>query len=607
MRLGIRFLTQRQFAAAAQFPASRQLACAKILAVALILTITSSCNVESVSTRSSELPQAALSPAKADDLLAVDCRLPGQIHHLGQQVVYISRPRMIKTTSGVCAIRGGDYIAYDRANYQTARKYWLEEARQGDSEAQNHLGEIYEKGLGTEPDYGAAAEWYRKAAEQGYAPAQTNLGRLYESGRGVPQDMSKALHWYRQASGITQLDPNPALSPPTGKIAGANTPESPGPAIEMIEPLVPETRGIVLIPSQRDLSERLIVGRIRAPAGLLVLTVNDRDTQLEANGMFRTRVPVQESGSKVKIVAIDKSGRRAVREFMLQPGESEIPRTSFGSYNALVIGNNNYNFLSSLQTARSDAESVGEILRTKYGFKVTTLYDANRYQILAALNDLRKSLKDDDNLLIYYAGHGDLDKVNDRGYWLPVDAEPESTANWISNVQLTDILNIMSVRHILVVADSCYSGTLTRSVLTQLRPGQTDAARTTYYRTIIKKRSRTALTSGGLEPVLDAGSKGHSVFANALMDSLKTNQGMLEGQRLYLDMAARVTQAAYDRRFEQLPQYAPIKFTGHEAGDFFFVPLTTQAGDVHEMNVAAAPAAADQVSAAYIGQAQDPP
>jgi hypothetical protein len=104
---------------------------------------------------------------------------------------------------------------------------------------------------------------------------------------------------------------------------------------------------------------------------------------------------------------------------------------------------------------------------------------------------------------------------------------------------------------------------------------------------VLKQRSRTALTSGGLAPVLDAGRGGHSVFANAFIDSLRSSEyGVLEGQRLFLDVVARVTQAAYDRRFEQVPQYAPIKFSGHEAGDFFFVPATARGGDWPAVDVA---------------------
>jgi hypothetical protein len=318
----------------------------------------------------------------------------------------------------------------------------------------------------------------------------------------------------------------------------------------------------------------------------VALTVNDQDTSTDANGMFRAHVPVSESGSLVTIVAVDTAGQRGVRKFNIKPAEAAPPPANFGHYHALVIGNDKYTFLPSLQTARADAQSVAKVLREKYGFEVTTLFDANRYQIMTTLNKLRQTLNEDDNLLIYYAGHGELDKVNDEGYWLPVDAERDSTANWLSNEALTNTLNIMSVRHILVVADSCYSGTLTRSVATQLSTGQTDQARITYIRTVLKKRSRTALTSGGLQPVLDAGGEGHSVFANAFIDSLRSSkEGMLEGQRLFLEVAERVTQAAYDRRFEQVPQYAPIKSTRHEAGDFFFVPTTTAAGDLRAVDL----------------------
>jgi uncharacterized caspase-like protein len=249
-----------------------------------------------------------------------------------------------------------------------------------------------------------------------------------------------------------------------------------------------------------------------------------------------------------------------------------IPPIDFGSYHALVIGNDAYQKLPRLDTAVEDAKAVGGMLREKYGFQVTELHDANRYQILSALNDLRGRLTEKDNLLIYYAGHGELDKVNMRGHWLPVDAEPESTANWIPNTSLTDILNAMNARHILVVADSCYSGSLTRSTLARLESGMTEEARTAWQKKMAEGRSRMALTSGGLAPVLDSGGGTHSVFARAFLDVLRRNQEVLEGQRLFSEISAIVTWAAEAQQFDQLPQYAPIKFGGHESGDFFFVP-----------------------------------
>ena len=89
---------------------------------------------------------------------------------------------------------------------------------------------------------------------------------------------------------------------------------------------------------------------------------------------------------------------------------------------------------------------------------------------------------------------------------------------------------------------------------------------------MVGKRSRTALTSGGLAPVLDSGGGKNSIFAKALLDVLEAVDEPIEGQRLFHELSARVAWAAEAQRFEQLPQYAPIKFAGHESGDFFFVP-----------------------------------
>lgn len=88
----------------------------------------------------------------AEDLLVVDCLLPGQIRQLGRQASFMSARRPIRTTQADCQIRGGEYVAYDRANYQTALKVWLDAAMGGSAEAQNAVGEIYAKGLGIEPD-----------------------------------------------------------------------------------------------------------------------------------------------------------------------------------------------------------------------------------------------------------------------------------------------------------------------------------------------------------------------------------------------------------------------------------------------------------------------
>ncbi len=134
-------------------------------------------------------------------------------------------------------------------------------------------------------------------------------------------------------------------------------------------------------------------------------------------------------------------------------------------------------------------------------------------------------------------------------------------------------MNTMSVRHILVVADSCYSGAMTRSSLARLEPGVSSQKKSEWLKAMLKARSRTVLTSGGLKPVMDGGGGDHSVFARAFINSLKNNNDLLGGQVLYRNVSSGIVAIAAQYGIEQVPVYAPIRYAGHENGEFFFVPI----------------------------------
>jgi uncharacterized caspase-like protein len=253
-------------------------------------------------------------------------------------------------------------------------------------------------------------------------------------------------------------------------------------------------------------------------------------------------------------------------------GRALAASVDFGAYHALIIGNDDYRSLPDLGSPVNDATTLARLLERRYGFRTTVLLNADRYQILSALNALRETLTSKDNLLVYFAGHGEFDEMNQRSHWLPVDAERDSTANWIPTEAVTDILNIMRAKQVLLVVDSCYAGALTRSSMARLQTGMTAGEQLHWFRTMANKRSRTVLTSGGNAPVMDAGGGRHSVFAKALLEVLETNEEALDGQRLHREVAARVAYAAANLRFDQVPEYAPIRHAGHEAGEFFLIP-----------------------------------
>jgi len=237
----------------------------------------------------------------------------------------------------------------------------------------------------------------------------------------------------------------------------------------------------------------------------------------------------------------------------------------YGRYQALVIGNYTYKHLPKLETAEKDARVVHELLAREYGYQSVLLLNATRDELIRNLDRLRQELTERDNLLIYYAGHGHLDKLTGEGFWLPVDAEEDSQVEWIPLSTVTRMLLASTAKHAIVVADSCYSGTLTRDSGAHLATG---AGRAAELKRLSQKRARKALTSGGLEPVVDGGRNGHSVFAGAFLDALRGNREVIDGHQLYLALRRNVVLNA-----RQTPQYADIRFAGDEGGDFLFVPV----------------------------------
>jgi hypothetical protein len=93
-----------------------------------------------------------------------------------------------------------------------------------------------------------------------------------------------------------------------------------------------------------------------------------------------------------------------------------------------------------LTTPQLDVEKIGSILEGRYGFSVKVLLNASDVEVMHAINDLNSELDEDDNLLIYYAGHGSQMEMGDlqAGYWLPVNADPPPRdTHWISNESIT--------------------------------------------------------------------------------------------------------------------------------------------------------------------------
>jgi tetratricopeptide (TPR) repeat protein len=104
----------------------------------------------------------------------------------------------------------------------------------------------------------------------------------------------------------------------------------------------------------------------------------------------------------------------------------------------------------------------------------------------------------------------------------PGGARADDNSNWISADDITTNTRGIHARHVLIVSDSCYSGTIVRDAdVTLSAPTEHDR----YLAKMIEGKSRTLMASGGNEPVADGGGSGHSVFAKALLGGITQMDG----------------------------------------------------------------------------------
>lgn len=188
---------------------------------------------------------------------------------------------------------------------------------------------------------------------------------------------------------------------------------------------------------------------------------------------------------------------------------------------ALIIANNDYANLPDLKTGGADAAALSELLKPRYAFapgNVKLLLNADRRTILDALAEFRQRLTEDDRLLLYFAGHGQIDVVTEAGFRQPVDAEVGKRYTWIAHDDVRREIRGLPAKHVVLLAESCFSGSLTRGA-GEWREIPEDR----FFTEIDALVSRKVISSGGTEPVADAGSGGHSVFAYYLLKALREN------------------------------------------------------------------------------------
>jgi len=264
-------------------------------------------------------------------------------------------------------------------------------------------------------------------------------------------------------------------------------------------------------------------------------------------------------------------------------GPAKVDTSSFlrGKYRAVIIGNNQYidekGVWHDLKTAVRDAETIADLLSSQYGFEdISLLRDANRKQILDTFKKLSDRVEPDDNVLVYYAGHGYLEENQKRGYWIPADGRGYDSSTFIRNSTIRDEINIIGekTKHTLLISDSCFSGSLLRGGNRGPKPYELNDG---YYQKVGSKKSVQVLAAGGNEYVDDdyRGS-GHSPFTYFLINELRSNQNK------YVSLSEIATNVikAVANNVEQTPESGVLQGAGDELGEFVFAKLSIDENSV---------------------------
>jgi len=201
-----------------------------------------------------------------------------------------------------------------------------------------------------------------------------------------------------------------------------------------------------------------------------------------------------------------------------------------GRYLLFVIGIDQYEYWLDLHNAVSDARGVENLLTQQFGFEeaLPPLYNesATHENILRSFDRLRHLVRPEDNLLIFFAGHGHtrLDTIGDQvvesGYLIPVDGEGTGSHNWYSYLNINHFLDqasLLPIRHVTVILDACHSG----FGLGRAAGGARGADE--WAPALTAKVSRRVITSARRDQLaLDSGPvKEHSLFTGALIQGLQ--------------------------------------------------------------------------------------
>jgi hypothetical protein len=411
---------------------------------------------------------------------------------------------------------------------------------------------------------------------------QGKIGKTKIAALPTPSSQKDVPHEAPELTKLIQQRESTAPVSEKGKSASPLPSESAStksPSIVLVEKTLPKitiispdvTRSVKVVAKQSRIT---VVGIAESKIGITEVTVNGLQAELEESGNFSAEVPLKVGQNVIVVAAVDILNNKTTNQFTLNREGSKVAQVkkedsaleteiSSAKYHALFIAVQDYESkdIGSLDYTISDARRLRDVLVSDYTFEkenTSLLENPDRRVIYKTLQGLRSKLTEKDNLVIFFAGHGYwLDDMK-QGFWLPKDASGiNDPSDWIPNSSIRDYIKAIKAKHILLIADACFSGGMFK--LRDAFPGPQVSIEKIY-----ELPSRRAITSGSIKTVPD-----RSVFLEFIVKRLKENNEMyLDTQKLYTSLRDAVIN---NSPMHQTPLYGAIGEAGDEGGDFIFI------------------------------------
>lgn len=194
----------------------------------------------------------------------------------------------------------------------------------------------------------------------------------------------------------------------------------------------------------------------------------------------------------------------------------------------LLFATDKYDHWDDLVNPIEDARMIARELKDQYGFDVELIENANQDQVFEKLREYNeRKYKPQDQLLIFFAGHGTFDETFGEGFVVAKNslANDKAKTTYISHNRLRGIINNIPCEHILLTMDVCFGGTLDPEIAKTRSLAEYETSVTEMVVRKFSHKTRKYLTSGGKEYVSDGIPGKHSPFAGKFIESLRTVGG----------------------------------------------------------------------------------